>query len=173
MIYIYHGDGKGKTTAALGLAIRAMGSGMDIIFSQFLKDDISSEFVVLRELEHVKIFHADEFYGFVWEMSEEEKLLQKDANEKLLKRVEEYAKENASKKLLIVLDEVLHAVNNSLLSQDMLCEFLDEYSETCEIVLTGTNPSEELVTRGDYITEIKKVKHPFDMGVEARKGIEF
>ncbi|MBP3621681.1 MAG: cob(I)yrinic acid a,c-diamide adenosyltransferase [Lachnospiraceae bacterium] len=190
MVQIYCGDGKGKTTAATGLALRAVGSGIPVLFGQFLKDTSSAEILVMRELKEISLFHAKKNYGFTWEMTEEEKLLQKEANDELLldveKNLQDYLKdknceagdidnhtEKQSLRAVVVLDEVLHAVNNNLLSAEILYDFLDKYSGNNEIILTGTNPSEKLVKRADYISEIKKIKHPFDKGMRARKGIEY
>ena len=91
---------------------------------------------------------------------------------KMLQKAEEIAK-NSEKETLIVLDEVLHACNQKLLDQKVLRKFLAAYKDQIEIVLTGRNPSKDLMDLSDYISEVKKQKHPYDRGIAARKGIEF
>lgn len=168
MIHIYYGDGKGKTTAAVGLAIRGAGNDFNVAFAQFLKDDSSGEISILRNIPQIRVFHTDSFYGFVKYMNDEQKNEMKADYAELLKKVEREIKENT----IVILDEVIHACNFGLLEEQVLCKFLDKYSQSAEIVLTGRNPSQELIKRADYISEIKKIRHPYDKGIEARKGIE-
>lgn len=168
MIQIYCGDGKGKTTASVGLAIRGAGNDFNVLFSQFLKDDSSGEINILKNIPQIRVFHTNAFYGFVKYMSDEQKAEMKADYAELINRVEREIKENT----IVILDEVIHACNFGLLEEKTLCEFLDKYSQSAEIVLTGRNPSQELIKRADYISEIKKVRHPYDKGIEARKGIE-
>lgn len=168
IIQIYCGDGKGKTTAAVGLAIRGAGNDFNVAFAQFLKDDSSGEISILRKIPQIRMFHTNNFYGFVKYMNDEQKAEMKAEYADIIKRVEREIKENT----IVVLDEVIHACNFGLLEEKTLCEFLDKYSQRAEIVLTGRNPSKELIKRADYISEIKKVRHPYDKGIEARKGIE-
>lgn len=177
MLQIYCGDGKGKTTAAIGLVIRAAGHGIPVRLVQFLKDGTSGELNILREMKNISIETPDNFYGFVKNMTEEQKDTVRKEYTDMLKHTDDWERKMQSEaenmiSSVIVMDEVLHACNYGLLSEDKLIEFVDRYREHTEIVLTGRNPSERLMEMADYISEIDKIKHPFDKGVFARKGIE-
>lgn len=172
MIEIYCGDGKGKTTAGVGLAVRAAGHGFCVLFLQFMKDGSSGEIAVLKSISQIQVMHAHKFYGFTKNMNDEQKLEMRACYTKLLDRARKEMLQAGQCRILIVLDEVIHACNHQLLDEKLLCEFLDECPSTAEVVLTGRDPSPELLQRADYISKIEKVKHPYDLGVPARKGIE-
>lgn len=172
MVEIYCGDGKGKTTASVGLIIRARGHGINTVFMQFMKGDGSGEVSVLKSIEGVRVFHTPVFYGFVKNMTQEQKAEMLKEYDILIDRAEEEIKNAGEKRLVIVLDEVIHACNFGLVDEKRLCKIIDNAPENAEIVLTGRDPSEELTKRADYISEIKKIKHPFDKGITAREGIE-
>lgn len=182
MIQIYHGDGKGKTTAAVGLAVRAVGSGLPVLFVQFLKDDTSGEIAMLQRLG-VETLHAPQMYGFVSRMCEEELAKTRAYFADMLSQVEiwiakqkkqhdDVRKENTVE-AVVVLDEVLHAVKYGLLDESTLMEVLESNQAQIEFVLSGRNPSDKLLALADYVTEMKKEKHPYEQGISARKGIEF
>lgn len=191
MIEIYHGDGKGKTTAAIGLAIRAAGCGIPVIFAQFLKNDRSGEIEVLKTIPQISVLHPDKFYGFVNKMTDEQKSETRKECLMLIKKITEILCEIKSKKasscecgtdvdVIVVLDEVIHACNYGLLDEKEIFLLINDYSAganesiiNAEFVLTGRNPSKSFVDRADYISEIKKIKHPFDDGIPSRKGVEF
>ena len=191
MIQIYHGDGKGKTTAAVGLAVRAVGSGLPVLFVQFLKDDTSGEIAMLQRLG-VETLHAPQMYGFVSRMCEEELAKTRAYFADMLSQVEmwiakqkkqhdDVRKENTVEaggclvvgEAVVVLDEVLHAVKYGLLDESTLMEVLESNQAQIEFVLSGRNPSDKLLALADYVTEMKKEKHPYEQGISARKGIEF
>ena len=131
LIHIYCGDGKGKTSAAIGLAVRAAGSGLKVLFTRFLKNESSGELAILDDISQIKVLHLEKSYGFFKNLSEEKKQEVRETYLRLWRAIE------------------------------------------LEIVLTGRNPDEKLVELADYVSEIKKVKHPFDQGIYARKGIEY
>lgn len=169
-IHIYCGDGKGKSTAAMGLALRAAGSGEKVLVTQFLKDGTSSELKILRELPGVRVLTCEKKFGFFWNMTKEQKAQAKDAYEKLFeKAVRTAAEENV---FLLVMDEFIAAYNHGMIDQKKALAFLKERPEGLEVVLTGREPAAELVELADYVSEIQKKKHPFDKGIPARKGIE-
>lgn len=164
-IHIYHGDGKGKTTAAVGLCARAVGRGNRVLFCSFLKDGTSGEVKSLNILGVDTRFLSTP--GFTWQLDERQ-------TEELKTRIGEFfskIKQKSSDYDLIVLDEVLDAVNEKLLPEAEVIDFLRKNRET-EIVLTGRGPSETLVEKADYVTEMKLCKHPFNQGVAAREGVE-
>lgn len=169
-IHIYCGDGKGKSTAAMGLALRAAGSGEKVLVTQFLKDGTSSELKILREISGVRVLTCDKKFGFFWNMTEKEKVQAKNAYEELFeKAVQTVRQENI---FLLVMDEFIAAYNHGMIDQKKALAFLKEKPENLEVVLTGRDPAPELLEIADYVSEIQKKKHPFDQGLPARRGIE-
>lgn len=169
LIHIYCGDGKGKTTAAVGLTLRSAGAGNRVVFTQFFKDGSSSEISLLRQIPGISVLHADTVGGF-WKRMTAEQQAQASRDYTELFHI---ACERAKNMDLLVLDEVISACNHGAVPEEALLEFLQNKPENLEVVLTGRNPSEALLAQADYVTEMKKVKHPFDRGVLARKGIEY
>ncbi len=169
LIHIYCGDGKGKTTAAVGLTLRSAGAGNRVDFTQFFKDGSSSEISLLRQISGIIVLHADTVGGF-WKRMTAEQQAQASRDYTELFHI---ACERAKNMDLLVLDEVISACNHGAVPEEALLEFLQNKPEHLEVVLTGRNPSEALLAQADYVTEMKKIKHPFDRGVLARKGIEY
>ena len=169
LVHIYCGDGKGKTTAAAGLSVRAAGAGKKVLFVQFFKDGTSSELSPLKELG-VEVRVVTENLGFIWNMDDEELARAKKAYTDLLLDAE---KEAADGYGLLVLDEVISAVNCGIVPERELLDFIICRPEGLEIVLTGRDPSPALSDAADYITEMRKIRHPYDDGVMGRKGIEY
>ena len=168
MMHLYCGDGKGKTTAAVGLAVRAAGSGMKVLFVQFFKSGKSSEVEALEKLGIVTA-HPGVHYGRYKTLNEEKKTEVRDSYGELFDAILAAAAEYD----LIVLDEAVSAYNYAMIDGERLTEFLRLEGNRREIVLTGRNPLPELIELSDYISEMKKVKHPYDKGVNARKGVEW
>jgi len=164
MIQVYVGDGKGKTTASIGLCIRAAGHGFNVLFMQFLKDDNSGEVSVLRSIPSIEVIHCPVNYGFTFQMTEDQKRETAKEYDKMLDKA------IGTDVFLVVLDEAIHALNAGMISRKKLERLLDK---NCEIVLTGQNAPEWLINRADYVSDIQKIKHPYDKGVQARVGIEF
>lgn len=284
LVHIYCGDGKGKTTAALGLALRAAGNGVPVVIARFLKNDGSGEVGILENVPGVYLFHCERQFGFTWTMSEEQKAeagvyftgLFERAWEMGCKTVREdvegagkadscMAGENRGSdsvsdgssrrdtgvcdtgasisespvsgapvsgspvsgfpvsgspvsgspvsgppasgspvsgssvsgspvsgspvsgspistpptsppceiRALLVLDEIMAAVNSGFVANERLLAALDHRPDGLEVVLTGRGPSKELLSRADYVTEMRAVKHPYEKGVGARKGVEY
>ena len=169
LVHIYCGDGKGKTTAGIGLAVRAAGAGKNVIFTQFFKDGSSSEVKILKTVPNIRIFHCPVHHGLFFRMNEEQKARAREDYTELLEQVLEAA-ENAD---LRVMDEAISACNHGTIPEDRVARFLEEKPENLEVVLTGRNPSQRLQNLADYISEMRKIRHPFDAGIPARKGIEF
>lgn len=169
LVHIYCGNGKGKTTAATGLAVRAAGFGKKVVFCQFFKNGSSCEIKSLEKLGDITILHCKKSYGLFCNMDEREKeSARKDYSELLEKAILEA--ENAD---LLVLDEAVSSCNHKIISEERILDFLSKKPKNLEVVLTGRNPSEKLLNAADYVTEMKKIKHPFDKSMPARKGIEF
>ncbi len=169
LIHIYHGDGKGKTTCALGLSVRALGAGYKVIFTQFLKGNHTSELEVLKGLEHIKILRCEKDYKFTWLLNQEElQQLKADHTELMKKAIEECG----DGPILLVLDEMCATYKQNLINKELVLNFLKTKKYNIEVVLTGREPEPELLEIADYISEIKKVRHPMDEGIIARTGIE-
>lgn len=169
MIHVYCEDGKGKTTAAIGLSLRMVGSGKKVLVAQFFKNGNSSEIKALSTFSNVTIMSQKENFGRFSKMSEEDKVRAKEYYPKYIEEVE-----NASDEVdLLVLDELTSVINHGLIDLENVLEFLKDKRDELEIVITGRNPDGKLLEIADYVTEMKKVKHPYDKGVKARRGIEF
>lgn len=170
LIHIYEGDGKGKTTTAIGLSIRCAGSGGKVLFAQFLKNDSSSEIKILTKLENIEYRAIAENYGFVFQMPPDTKLRAKEAyNGLFLSVIDAVTKQNYR---MLVLDEIIDAYHTNMIDQQLLLDFLKNKPEQLEVIMTGRNSDELLKTQAHYISEIKKIKHPYDSGTPARIGIE-
>ena len=168
MIHLYCGDGKGKTTAAVGLAVRAAGSGMRVLFVQFFKSGKSSEVTALEKLGIITA-HPGVHYGRYKTLDDGKKAEVQNSYGELMHDVIAHAAEYD----LIVLDEAVSTYGYAMIDRIQLMEFLRQEGSRREIVLTGRDPLPELTDAADYVTEMKKVKHPFDGGIAARPGIEY
>lgn len=169
LIHIYCGDGKGKTTAAMGLAVRCAGSGRKVLILQFLKDGKSSEFTSLSHLPNIEVIPQTKTFGFTWTLTPEERAEAAAYYSGLL----EQAFRRAGDFDLLILDEALGACTTGMVDESRLLSLLDGRPEPLEVVLTGRDPSQALQDRADYVTEMKMVKHPFENGISAREGIEY
>ena len=190
MIHLYTGDGKGKTTAALGLVLRAAGRGLNVAFAQFMKGNDTGELYGLAKLSNVEICRSQKNFGFFSAMSEEDKEELTGIHNQILDRLLELAQ--SGKVQLIVLDEITYPVNWNLVDADRLRKLLEQGCGTeisncgksadgtgsnchngIEIVMTGRNPAPFLTEAAHYITEMKCIRHPYQQGIRARRGIEF
>lgn len=166
-IHLYHGDGKGKTTAAMGLALRAVMSGKKVVVVQFLKEGHSSEIVALREKFGVKVIAKKATNKFSWEMTDEDRAISRKIHDECLMECMSLDAD------VLILDEICSACSTGLIDIKKVEICLKNKPINLEIVLTGREPQEFMIEYADYITEMTKIRHPFDKGVNARKGIEF
>lgn len=169
MLHIYCGDGKGKTTCSMGLAVRAAGHGRRVVVAQFLKGGNSGERAVLESLPTVTCIPVPATIKFVFAMDEQEKAQTRAQ----MTAAFEQAVETARNSDLLVLDELCGAISTDMVPLETVLDFLDHRPETLEVVITGRDPAPELQERADYITEMRKIRHPFDRGIDARKGVEW
>lgn len=167
MIHVYCGDGKGKTTAAVGLAVRMASGGKRVSVIQFMKDGKSGEVLMLRKLG-ITVKHCDKSYGFYKSMSETDKAEITACHNNNLREAISAADDID----MFVLDEIFAAVNYGLVDMDLVKTIVENCGDT-ELVLTGRKPEGYFLNKADYVSEIKKIKHPFDKGVSAREGIEY
>lgn len=171
LIHIYCGYGKGKTTAALGLAVRAAGSGMKVRIVQLLKGNPTSELAGLALIPNISVSRPPKNYGFISKMSDSDKSELKAVHDRLLSEAFEEMKSESIDMLIV--DEFFAAYNNRLISEDIAKAVVFSKSDSCELILTGRDPSDEFIGAADYVSEIECVKHPYKNGIKARKGIEF
>ena len=157
LIHILTGNGKGKTTSATGMAVRALGNGLKVTFVQFLKGTPT-----LEKLENVEIIRCNRATSFDYDNIP---LLKETHNEMLLSAIE-------TQPDMLILDEVIGAVNYGYLDKDILLDYLKNHNNT-EVVMTGRNAPDYLIDLADYVSEINPVKHPYKRGIKARKGIEY
>ena len=170
MIHIYCGEGKGKTTAAVGLCVRAVGAGKRALFVQFFKNGVSSEVRVLQKIDNVRVLFEPKYFGRVSNMTPAEREESRRAYTHLFERCASLVR--AGEADVVVLDEIVSACNHGVVEEEKVLAFLDE-AQNAEVILTGRGPDERLLRRADYVTEMVKRKHPYDLGITARKGIEF
>jgi len=169
MIHYYYGDGKGKTTAALGLAMRYSGQGGKTVIVQFLKNSPCGELDALKKLDNVTVLRGQSGSCFTFSMTEQQLAETKRIHENNLKTALEIIKEGS----LLILDEATDAVKTNTLDEQLLRDVILKKNDKTEIVVTGHAPLDWLIDAADYVTEMKKQKHPFDNGITARKGVEF
>jgi cob(I)alamin adenosyltransferase len=171
LIHIYCGDGKGKTTAALGLALRAAGREFKVLIIQFLKDQKTGELTSLARIPEITVLRGQDYgAAFSWQMTEEQKEQCRQRHDDMLRQGITTA--NSGQADVLILDEIIAAYNLNLVDRAALVNFLKSKPEKLEVVLTGRDPAPELVELAAYVSEIKKIKHPFDQGIKARIGIE-
>jgi len=175
LVQIYTGDGKGKTTAAFGLALRAAGQGNKVLIYQFLKPsslDIGERFAL--ELGAVRI--RTEVLDIPWNMSksfEDEKAVAQiqAAISEALERIAQTAEKRFYD--VLILDEIVFCLSKDLAKLEDIKNIIDRRDPVVEIVMTGRGATEELIELADLVTEMNNFKHPFDNGLPARRGIEF
>ncbi|MDD4295789.1 MAG: cob(I)yrinic acid a,c-diamide adenosyltransferase [Ruminiclostridium sp.] len=172
LTHIYTGDGKGKTTAAIGLGIRAVGHDMKVLIAQFLKGRYTGELEVLKKLgNNFLVIRHKEIKKFTCDMTEDELIELKTEVVSLFNRVVNEA--NTGNWDMIILDEIMASVSLGFISSGKLLQFIKSKPECLELVLTGRGAGAELIAAADYVSEIKMIKHPMQMGINARSGVEF
>lgn len=166
-LQVYTGDGKGKTTAAIGLALRAAGAGLSVFIAQFLK---KGEYSELKALERFSDSITVEQFGLGRFIRGAPELEDIEAAAKGIQRIESILL--AGEHQVVVLDEANVAVSYGLIKLDQLLTLIEKRSDQTEIILTGRGAAPEIIECADLVTEMKAVKHYFESGVQARVGIE-
>lgn len=172
---LYTGDGKGKTTAAFGLALRASGQGHKVLIFQFLKPaslDIGEQFALQTGKSKIRIEAMD----LPWDMKESLKDPKTvSAVKAFIKHTLQRLTETAAKRFydVIILDEIVYCLSKGLSTLEDIKKLIDNRDSRVEIVLTGRGATPELIALADLVTEMKNIKHPFDKGITGRQGIEF
>lgn len=164
MIQIYTGNGKGKTTAAVGLAVRAQASSK-VLFAQFLKDGSSSEIQSLKKLPNVDVEIFGNGNWIKGDLNKEQKELAERGLDLLSQKRSSYD--------VVIADEIITAVSLAVLSEERVIKFARENPKEKELVLTGRGATKKMIDIADLVTEMKEIKHYYNKGLKARKGIEW
>ncbi len=171
LIHLYTGDGKGKTTAALGLLLRAYGHGMRVVLVQFLKGRDTGELHALQKLPGVTVLRHTRAIGFYKTASERDKAEMSRQNNENLSEAVRLTDEGLCD--LLVLDEICAAYQTRSLDTALADKLIFSKPPGLELVLTGRAAPPAFIDAADYVTVFEKRKHPYDRGVTAREGIEF
>jgi len=170
LIHIYCGNGKGKTTCAMGLCARAAGYGYKVLIYQFMKNNKTSERKVLQKMDNVTFVDGLEAEKFSFQMTEEEKEERRAYYLKQFRKITEMAEKEQYQ--VLFMDEIIYTIGAGLFDEQVLVDYLKNKPEDLEVILTGQNPGSNIVELADYVSEIQKVKHPYDKGMGSRAGIE-
>jgi cob(I)alamin adenosyltransferase len=170
-IHLYTGDGKGKTTAALGLITRAHGRGMRAVLVQFLKGRDTGEINTLKLLPNVTVIRQAQDLGFYKFANEQDKAEIYRQNNACLAEAYRLATEGLCE--LLVLDEVCPAYSNGSLDTELTDKLILNKPYSLELVLTGRNAPARFFDTSDYVTEFVMRKHPYNIGIAGREGVEF
>lgn len=167
MIQVYTGNGKGKTTAALGLAIRAAGAGFNVYIGQFAKGRNYSELAILKNLKNIEVEQFGRRCFIRANPDKEDKRLACDGLQRVKKVI------LSGKRRLVILDEINIAIKFKMVSSRDVISILKEAPRNMEIILTGRYACSGILKLADLVSEIKEKKHYYNKGVKARRGIEF
>lgn len=170
LMHIYTGDGKGKTTAALGLALRAAGCEQRILLVQFFKGQDCGELHTLKLLPNISVVRPENCHGFFRFMSDTQKNEIYQEHTAMLAAACSQAYQGTLD--MLILDEVISAYQHNAIDRAALEQFLHDRPTNLELVLTGRDAPQFFVDMADYVTEMRKIKHPYDNGISAREGIE-
>ncbi len=171
LVHIYTGEGKGKTTASIGLSIRALGHGFMVAYASFFKKPDSygyNEITVLRKLGATVFTFSEGMPMANPQITPDE---YHASTKQGLSELQKFITENRTQ--LLVLDEILIAIKYGYISEEELLGFIENKPDETELVLTGRGVTQQIKNRADYVTVLSKEKHPCEKGVKARVGIEF
>ena len=172
MIHLYYGDGKGKTTAAIGLAVRHAGAGGNVLLVQFLKSGETGELKALSQIPEITVLRNEFAHGFAFKMTEAERARVTAAHNANLVQAAEALEQGTC--TLLVLDEIAPACELALIDREAVDALIRRAKELgTELVLTGRNPSQQMMAAADYVTQMRCVRHPYQQGTAARKGVEY
>ena len=164
LVHIYTGEGKGKTSAGMGLILRALGRGLNVKIIQLFKRDTGEQFFF--ENSGVKYLQFKPLHPYFKNYEEEEKEnLKKEFWGEAIKDIEEFD--------VVLIDEFGPGINWGIIPEEVGIELIENKPKNTELILTGRDFPQSLKDKADYISEIKKIKHPYDSGTMARKGLEY
>lgn len=172
LMHLYTGDGKGKTSAAMGLALRALGHDRKVLIAQFMKDGTSGELQALKTFkEQVIIFDGLLMKGFMRTRTPADLMEKQENTKEAIRQLKELIEEN--KPAVIIFDELNVAIAMQLVKTEDALDLIDCALMYGDAVVTGRYASQKLIEKAHYVSRIEAVKHPFDEGQPAREGIEF
>lgn len=171
LVHIYIGDGKGKTTSCAGLALRMAGSGGRVLYSFMQKGVKSSEVKLMETIDGIDVIQVCTMTKFSYLQNAEEKSEYRKQHTEGLKKIVNLCQSGIYD--MVIVDEAIGAILEKAIALDTILELINTRPKNCEIVLSGRKPPAKLVAVADYVSEIKSIKHPFDKGIKARKGIEY
>ena len=167
LVIVHTGNGKGKTTAALGMAFRALGHGLNVLMVQFIKGSWKyGELESAKKFENFKLLPMG--CGFVstnGEIAEEDRQAAREALD--------YAQAHLNDSDMVILDEINYAIGFGLVGESEVLELIDKKPPGLHLILTGRNATEKIIEKADLVTEMREIKHPFQKGVKAQRGVEF
>jgi cob(I)alamin adenosyltransferase len=169
LLMVFTGNGKGKTTSALGMAFRAMGHDFKVCVIQFIKGNWKyGELISAKQFDGLLDFHVMG-KGFTWESENLEE------DKKIAQEAWDFAKEviNSGKYQMVILDELTYLIKYKMVSEYEIVSFLSNRPENLHIAVTGRDASDSLIEIADLVTEMVSIKHPYDLGIKAQKGIEY
>jgi cob(I)alamin adenosyltransferase len=168
LIQVYTGEGKGKTTAATGLAVRALGQGLRVLLVRFLKpaEPVTGEVALLQNFPGIDILTSG--IGVVGRRPDRDEIVRS-----VTQTFEAACARTPGNYDLVIFDEINNSLHRGYLPLATFLEYLDHRPEGVELVLTGRNAPPEVIARADLVTRMEKIRHPFDLGIAARRGIEF
>ncbi len=170
-LHAYTGEGKGKTTCAVGLCVRHAGCGGRVLFTQFLKGNNSGEIAPLSAMPGVTVLLGQPVKKFVFAMNAQERAEEAAAQKAHLLRIDEAVR--ALRPTLVVCDELLAAIEVGFIDAGSAEECIRRWLESSEVVVTGRKAPQNIADLAGYATEMRKIKHPYDSGISARRGVEF
>ena len=175
LVQIYTGDGKGKTTAAFGLGLRAAGQGNKVLIYQFLKPpsiDIGERFALQLGAVRIRLESLDMPWDMAKSFSDEKAVASMQA---AISEVLEKIAQTAEKRFydVLILDEIIFCLSKNLAKLEDVRRIIEKRDPLVEVIMTGRGATKELMELADLVTEMKNVKHPFDKGISARRGIEY
>ncbi|MDR1620668.1 MAG: cob(I)yrinic acid a,c-diamide adenosyltransferase [Clostridiales bacterium] len=171
LIHIYTGDGKGKSTAALGLALRAAGRKKQVVIAQFLKGGDTGELYTLAHIPNITLMRNSRDYGFFHTLDDADKqAVYRENTQNLLTACELAQKGQCD---MLILDEIWPAYNLRAVDTQAMERLLAEKKTAPELVLTGRDAPASFIEKADYVTNMQCAKHPFTRGIAAREGIEY
>lgn len=171
LIHIYTGNGKGKTTSAIGLAARALGGGLKVCYVSFHKRPELFGYTEMDSLRTLgaKVINLAKGHPHL-DSSIKRETMEQEVSEGLLMLKELIAKESFD---LLILDEILISVRDHYIGEELLIDFVQQKPAHLELVMTGRGATPALIELADYVSNVEKIKHPFDRSVPSRKGIEY
>ena len=172
LVQVYTGNGKGKTTAAIGQGMRCYGNGFKVIMVQFLKSGETGELNTVKELnDRFTIYRFEKEKGFTWTLSETEKIQLKSEIKEAINFIYDVIEKKSCDMLII--DEIMGTLHSGYIKEEQILDIIKRKPEKMELILTGRNVPKTIIEKSDLVTEMKDIKHYFNKGINARKGIEY